>query len=305
MSHLITTHGLLPSDQLGMILPHEHIFVDLRPIDTPDFGQAQPDDVIRLMAPELERVRAAGVTALVECTPEGVGRRSDLVTAVARAADFPLVLPTGIYREPWVPAWAQRATEDELAEWMQTELTRGIGQTGVMAGFIKLSAGDDGLTPTEIKILRAAARAARATQAVIASHTIRGRVVADQLDIIESTGVSPQRFIWVHTQAEPDPALHLEMARRGAWLEYDGIGGGDPDDRYIQHIFRALDAGFAGQVMLSMDRGWYSPGQPGGGIPRPFTYLSETFLPRLRTAGVSDDTLRQLTVLNPFHAFAR
>ncbi len=124
MPNLFTTQGPLPSGQLGLILPHEHIFVDLRPIDTPDFGQAQAEDVIRLMAPELERARSAGVTALVECTPEGVGRRSDLVLAVARAANFPLVLATGIYREPWVPAWAQRATEDELAEWMQAELTQ-------------------------------------------------------------------------------------------------------------------------------------------------------------------------------------
>ena len=52
------------------------------------------------------------------------------------------------------------------------------------------------------------------------------------------------------------------MARRGAWLEYDGIGGGDADERYIQHIRRALDAGFVGQVMLGVDRGWYSHGQP-------------------------------------------
>lgn len=305
MSNLFTTHGPLSADQLEMILPHEHIFVDLRPTDTPDFGQAQAEDVIRLMVPELERVRAAGVTTLVECTPEGVGRRCDLVTAVARAADFPVVLATGIYREPWVPAWAQRATEDELAEWMQAELTQGIGQTGVLAGFIKLSAGDEGLTPTETKILRAAARASRATHAVMASHTIRGRVVADQLDIIESVGASPQRFIWVHTQAEPDLALHLAVARRGAWLEYDGIGGGVSDDQYIQLIRRAVDAGFAGQVMLSMDRGWYSPGQPGGGTPKPFTYLSEIFLPQLRAAGLSEDTLRQLTVTNPFRAFAR
>ena len=97
----------------------------------------------------------------------------------------------------------------------------------------------------------------------------------------------------------------LDGTDRPPWLEYDGIGGGVSDDQYIQHIRRALDAGFLGQVMLSMDRGWYSPGQPGGGTPKPFTYLSETFLPELRAAGLSEDVLRQLTVLNPFRAFAR
>lgn len=305
MPHLHTTHGPLIASQLGMILPHEHIFVDLRSPSVPDFAQAEEKDVVSLMAPELERARQAGITALVECTPEGVGRRADLVLAVAHAANFPVVLPTGIYREPWVPAWAQRASEDELATWMQSELVNGIGATGVRAGFIKLSAGDDGLRPVEAKILRAAARAALATGALIGSHTIRGRVVQDQLDLLESTGLSPKRFIWIHTQAEPDLDLHLAVARRGAWLEYDGIGGGLSDEDYIERIRRALQAGFGGQVMLSMDRGWYSPGQPGGGSPRPFTYLPEVFLPKLRAAGVSEAAIHRLTVENPFAAFAR
>ena len=304
MPQLFTTHGPLQADQLGLILPHEHIFVDLRPLDTPGFGQAVPEEVVRLMAPELKRAQQAGVSALVECTPEGVGRRADLVLAVARAADLPVVLPIGVYRQPWVPGWVQQASETELAAWMQAELQSGIAQTGVPAGFIKLSAGDNGLTPVEIKILRAAARAAHATGAAIASHTIRGWVVADQLDLLETLGVPAQRFIWVHTQAEPDPAYHLAIARRGAWLEYDNIGS-PADAVHIAHIFRALQAGFAGQLLLSMDRGWFSPGQPGGGTPKPFTYLPEVFLPALRAAGCDAATLHQLTVANPFAAFAR
>ena len=86
-------------------------------------------------------------------------------------------MPTGIYREPWVPAWAHAASEDVLALWMQRELEGEIERTGVQAGWIKLSVGDDGITPCEAKILRAAARASLATGAVIGSHTIRGRVV--------------------------------------------------------------------------------------------------------------------------------
>ena len=56
---------------------------------------------------------AAGVTVLVECTPEGVGRRIDIDKAVSEATGLPVVVPTGIYREPWVPAWAQAASEAE------------------------------------------------------------------------------------------------------------------------------------------------------------------------------------------------
>ena len=305
MPHLITTLGPKRADELGMILPHEHVFVDLRTPDKPGYGLGNAADVIGLMGPEIAKIQALGVTALVECSAVGVGRRADILRAVSEATGFPIVAPTGIYREPWVPAWAHAASEDVLALWMQRELEGEIERTGVQAGWIKLSAGDDGITPCEAKILRAATRASLATGAVMGSHTIRGRVVADQLDIIERMGHSPQRFIWIHAQNEEDFAINLEMARRGAWIEYDGIGGGKSDEFYMDRVVRMLDAGFGDQVMLSMDRGWYDPAQPGGGTPRPFTYLSEVFLPKLAAAGVDDATIRKLTCDNPFQAFAR
>lgn len=304
MAQLMTTLGPKSEHELGMILPHEHIFVDLRSLDTPGHGQAAEADVVKLMAPELERAAAAGVSTLVECTPEGVGRRVDLVAAVSRASGMPVVVPTGIYREPWVPGWAHAASEGQLRSWMLGELEGFIGGTGVQAGWIKLSAGDDGLTPVETKILRAAAGAAKSAGAAIGSHTIRGRVVLDQLNILEECNFPITRFICIHSQAEPDFELNLQGARRGAWISYDGIGWGD-DEPYISRIKAMIAAGFGRQVILSHDRGWYTPAEPGGGIPKPFTYLSEVFLPKLRAAGVSEEDIHQLTVSNPFRALAR
>ncbi len=304
MGQLVTTLGLKSERELGLILPHEHVFVDLRSLGTPGHGEAAADDVVRLMTPELQRAAAAGVTALVECTPEGVGRRVDLVAAVSRAAGFPVVVPTGIYREPWVPGWARAATEEQLRAWMQGELEGFIAGTGVRAGWVKLSAGDDGLTEVETRILRAAAGAARNAGATIGSHAIRGRVVMDQLDILEGRGFPLTRFISIHAQAEPDFELNLSVARRGAWISYDGIGGGD-DEMYIQRIRAMLDAGFGNRLLLSHDRGWYTPAEPRGGQPKPLTYLCEQFLPKLRGAGVSEPSIRQRTEASPFAAFAR
>lgn len=307
MVGITTTLGLKSSHELGLVLPHEHIFVDLRTWDTPGYAQAEVEQVIKLMLPELTRAREAGVTAIVECSTVGVGRRADIDRAVSKAADLPLVVPTGIYREPWIPDWAHAASEAELADWMSGELRGEIEGSGVQAGWIKLSAGDDGLTACETKILRAAATAGRETNSVIGSHTIRGRVVRDQLDIIETMGYSARRFIWIHTQAEPDFELHLEMARRGAWIEYDAIGNSavQNDEYFLHNIRRLLDAGLGDHLLLSHDRGWFDPALPGGGIPKPYTYLPDQFLPKLRAAGVDEETIRQLTHVNPYRAFAR
>ena len=304
MTTLLTTLGAFAADQLGMILPHEHIFVDLGPIEAESYRFADVTDVIRVMAPEIEKIKQQGITALVECTPVGVGRRADIDLAVSQATNLPVVLPTGIYREPWVPAWAHAASEEQLAAWMLGELTEGIEASGVPAAWIKISAGDDGITACESKILRAAARAGAATNAIIGSHTIRGRVVREQLTMLEAAGYTAERFIWIHTQAEPDFALHLEMAQRGAWLEYDAIGSFD-DETLISWIQRLLDAGYGEKLLLSHDRGWYDPSKPSGGVPQPYTYLREHFLPKLRAAGIAESTIIQLTQVNPFNAYAR
>jgi phosphotriesterase-related protein len=306
MASIMTTLGPKGADELGIILPHEHVFVDLRTWDQPGYAEADPAAVVALMGPEIERARSAGVTLVVECSTVGVGRRADIDRTVSEATAFPLVVPTGIYREPWVPPWAHEAGEDELHEWMVRELTDEIAGTGVQAGWIKLSAGDDGMTLTESKILRAAARATKATGSVIGSHTIKGRVVRDQLGILDEVGVAADRFIWIHTQAEPDVDLHLEIARRGAWIEYDAIGSDEFDDAsFVARIARVLDAGLGRRLLLSQDRGMYDPAQPGGGTPRPYTYLTERFLPALRTGGLGEAEVRDLVEVNPFEAFAR
>ena len=307
MAKLVTTLGDKSSSELGFILPHEHIFVDLRTWDTLGYAEAEVDDVLQLMVPELEKAKAVGVTVIVECTTGGVGRRADIDRAVSETADLPVVIPTGIYREPWSPDWAHKASEAELTEWMLGELQDQMEESGVRAGWIKLSAGDDGITDCEAKILRAAAMAGKQTNAIIGSHTIKGRVVRDQLDIIEDAGYDPTRFIWIHTQAEDAFDLHIEMARRGAWLEYDGIGNSEwrADEYYVENIQRLLDAGFEDQLLLSHDRGWYDPALPGGGSPKPYTYIAEQFLPKLRASGVDEELIRQLTHVNPFRAYAR
>ena len=304
MTQLFTTLGPLRKDQLGMILPHEHVFVDLRTPDQPGYAEADAADVVALMAPQIEAIKAQGITALVECSTGGVGLRVDLDLAVSKATNFPIVVPTGNYREPWIPDWVSKASEAELEAAMLRDLTEGVGDTGVKAAWIKISAGDDGITPLEARILRAAARAAKATNAVIGSHTIKGRVVMDQLDIIEAEGYTASRFISIHTQAEPDFELHKAVAARGAWIEYDNIGW-VPDEETVPRILRALEAGLGGQLLLSHDMGWFDPALPGGGVPRPYTQLVDSVLPKLRAAGVDEATIVRLTHDNPFEAFAR
>jgi len=304
---LYTTRGPFGRDDLGLVLPHEHVFVDLGPMEAANWRDADPEAVVEVMAPEIERAREAGVTALVEATPEGVGRRVDIDLAVSEATAFPIVVPTGVYQEPSIPDWVREATEDELFEWLREDLTEGVDDTGVRAAWIKVSTDDDdpdGLSPDEEKVLRAAARAGAETGALIGSHTLYGDLVHEQLDVLEDEGYTPEGFVWIHAQAD-DLDANLAVADRGAYVEYDWIGGEDQNDAdYLDRIEAMVEAGHTDRLLLSQDRGWYDPSEPAGGEQRPYTYLPEEFLPKLRDR-LDDASVRRLTHDNPFDAYAR
>lgn len=310
MAVLQTIKGPVAIDRLGLMLPHEHLFVDLRGPFAPGYGEAEPHAVAQLMKPCLEAAQAAGVTAFVDCAPAGVGRNVAVLRHLAEITPIHIVAPTGVYKDGFIPGEWLELSPEALAEHWIRELTEGMDRTDSKAGFIKIALNDDGPRPIEARNLRAAALASRATGAVIGSHTIGGRAARAEMDILEAAGHDLSRFIWIHAHSEPDMSIHLEAARRGAWVEFDAIGADSwfpEQDKLVDFTLHLLEAGYGEQVLLSHDAGWYEVGSPSGvpqaGGVRGYTALMERFLPALRACGVSEADIRLLTVTNPARAF--
>lgn len=303
-----TILGDVPLENLGLVLPHEHLFTDLRGPDVEDYAQADPDYVAATMIPYLREAEQAGVTALIECSTIGVGRNIDVLKKLAVRTQVRLVAPTGIYKEAYTPAIYKSQTIDEMADLWILELTKAIGMTDIRAGFIKIALSDEGPTPIEVRNIRAAARASQGTSASIASHTIGGKAVLEELSILSEEGLDLEKFIWVHANSEVDPLFHHDVAAMGAYVEFDSIGQPDADPEVLANgVISMIDAGLGDRVLLSHDAGWFQPGNPGGapqGGIRGFTALTDQFIPLLREKGVDDDTIKQLTDENPQRAFA-
>jgi phosphotriesterase-related protein len=306
MAYFQTVLGPVDVDALGLILVHEHLFTDLRTPDEPGQGQADPDDVVRVMGPYLDEAWEAGITALIECTPPGMGQNPIVLEALARNSRVAIVMPTGLYRQQWVPEEKRRMSDAELTDWMVSEITEGIQSTGVKAGFIKMGVSDEEITDDEARNLRAAARAARETGVIVASHTagpLKGEHVLEELDIVASQGLPGEQFCWVHAQYT-DVSFHKQAAERDAYLGFDGLEPAE-EELYVRWVLDALEAGLEDHMLLSHDAGWYRPGEPDGGAGQVigFTYLVEEFLPRLRREGVGEDLIKLMTETNPKRAF--
>src|SRR6185436_1724044 len=179
-----TIKGRVEIDSLGLILPHEHLFTDLRGPRVSDYARSEPSAVVEVVEPHLAEASTAGVTALVECSTVGVGRNLTVLQHLAEATSIHIIAPTGVYRDAYIPESLREISEHDLAELWTTELTEGIEETSIRAGFIKLAMSDDGPTALEIRNLKAAVKASQNTGAVIASHTIGGKVARKEMDVL-------------------------------------------------------------------------------------------------------------------------
>ncbi len=215
--------------------------------------------------------------------------------------------------DKFVPQHAYQESAEQLAARWIGEWKHGIEDTGIKPGFIKIGIDEipetapqpsptAQLSAIDAKLVRAAARASRATGMSVTCHTGGGPggYTAAQLFIAEKG--APTRFVVAHSDGHGHE-FNRTVAALGSWVSFDGIGY-RPLEEHLDIVLPMLNVR-ADRLLLSMDRGWWWVGEPKGGEIQNYDYLSDTFLPALRKAGVSQAVIRQLTVENPAHVFGR
>jgi phosphotriesterase-related protein len=227
---------------------------------------------------------------------------------LAQASGLHIVTNTGYYggmNDKFVPQHAHHESAEQLAARWIGEWKNGIEDTGVKPGFIKIGIDEIPETATQLsdmdaKLVRAAAQASRACGLSVTCHTGGGQggYVAAQLFIAE--GGDPARLVLAHSDGHGHE-FNRKIAALGSWVSFDGIGY-RPLEEHLSIVLPLLDE-FADRILLSMDRGWWWVGEPKGGTIKNYNYLSDTFLPALRKAGVNEAVIRQLTIENPARVF--
>lgn len=314
---VMTVKGPIDASAMGMTLAHEHLYADVRPYAEQAAHRIVPDAdaVVAMLRPHLRNLKAAGCRTLVDCTATTLGRDPALIRRLSEESGLHMLTVTGAYVAAggrFVPPYVNQEDDARLAARWIGEWRDGIDGTGVRPGLIKLGIENDPLGEIERKVLRAAARTHLESGLVIAAHTgpwgevapgRNARCALAQLDLLESMGLAPSAWIWVHAQNEVQGEHHLAAARRGAWVSFDGYRPGQ-EGQYVAMLRRMADAGLLGRVLLSQDAGWYNAGQPGGGDFKPYDPLFIALLPELRRNGFDDDAIATLMIRNPAAAFA-
>ena len=304
MAHVQTVLGPIEPDSLGFTLPHEHTQIALWHIQGRwDYWQLTRDEPVILE--ELARFRAAGGSGLVDLTLPGVGRDPVWLREVASASGLGIVMGCGWYRTAYYPPEARidRRATDDLADELVAEIEGGVGDTGVRPGIIgEIGTDKPWVSPAEERVHRAAARAALRTGLAITTHAVLSDVGLAQLRIFEEEGLDPGRVVIGHADSYPVLDHYLEIVARGASLEFDFIGmpwerERISEQRTVELLLELLSRGHADRVLLSQDVCNDSQLVRFGG--NGYAFLADTFLPRLRAAGVRDAEIETMTVANP------
>jgi len=307
-----TISGPVETADLGFTLMHEHIIVE-SPGVKENFPILNRKAEIEGAAAKLKEVMARGVKTLVDLTP-GDWRDIPFVKEVVDRSGMQVLVATGIYWE--VPHHFRSTTGrsiDYIADLFVRDIRDGIMDTGVKAGIIKCATDEPGVTPDVERILRAAAKAHRATGVPISTHTHPASEVGlKQQDVFESEGVDLSRVVIGHSGDTEDTSYLSKLCDRGSYIGMDrfGIDIFLPTDRRVATIAKMCELGYAEKMVLSHDAscyfGWVDPPLREKLVPNwHFNHIPDDVLPALRNAGVSEDQIRTMTVDNPRHIFER
>jgi 5-phospho-D-xylono-1,4-lactonase len=301
--HVRTVLGDVPGDELGPTYCHEHLLTS----PASRFGEDLVLDDEERAADELLRFRDVGGRAIVDATTPEFGRDAAGLRRLSERTGVRVVAMTGhVSEEYWrdVIDLDARAERDLVAEYV-AELTERIPGGDCRAGVVKAGTSAGTATATERKLLRAAAAAQRETGAPITTHTTGGTAAAEQADVLEAAGADLTHVCIGHLDRRLDWDVHLELARRGAFLGYDCISKEQyqPDEKRARFVAALVDAGHGGQVCLSGDLARRSYLEAWGGAPG-YRYILERFVPRLWEAGLAEDDVERLVVENPARLLA-
>jgi phosphotriesterase-related protein len=315
--------GPIAVGDLGSTLIHEHLGIGWPgwELDSVDFDRKKES---RKVVDKLKEIRDLGIKTFVDPCPMELGRDPEFAAEVADKSGMQIVIATGLYNDALgIPQHFRLMNVDGVADVYTREITEGIGKTGIKAGIIKTACGGiHGVTPagqgikdTEVKCLRAAARASKATGAPILCHNDEfdpyGR---ETLDIFDEEKVDFNKVLIGHACGVGDMRYYFDILERGAWLGFDrfGIESIASDKMRLASLLGLLGVGYD-RIMLSHDTLQCWRGRDTGVLNGMIAaspnwnvaHISRNILPALRKAGVSEDKIDTLMVKNPCSYFGK
>lgn len=303
-----TVLGDIDAGRLGRTDYHEHLLQDSPLLP----GDELTDEAVSRR--EAELLVTAGIDAIIDATPIGLGRNPAAVARISDATGLMVVATTGCHRSAHYAhaPWLLSLPTPVLASAMVRDIEHGI-PTGdsedpapltqhegrpVRAGMLKVGVDYWRIDEFARRVIDAIGTAHTVTGAPVTVHLEHGSAAFEVLDALAAVGVMPSAVVLAHVDRNPDAGLHAELAATGAYLGYDGPARHreQPDSVLLSCIANVVSRGAGHRVLVGGDVARSSRFVAAGGMPG-MAYLPIRFLPRLR-ALIGDEATDRILVHN-------
>lgn len=305
MTEIMTVHGPIVPDQLGVTDYHEHLYVEppgwLHSRD-PDFALNSVEKSVA----ELRSFAAAGGRTLCELTAVDFGRNIDKLRAVADAVpEVNVILTAGYNRPHYMGRWLHAVAEADMIRDTVRDLVQGIDGTGIKAGIIKCGTEYNNFNEGGRKLVRVAAAAYRETGRPVITHTTAGTMGYEQASLLIELGVPAHRIALSHMDRNLDAGDHRRVTALGTYVGYDCFGKAKygPESARLALLREMIDTGHGRRVLIGNDLGRPSYWRAYGGGPG-LDYVLTGLAERMRAEGFTQGELDMLLVDNPRRFFA-
>src|SRR5256885_5548350 len=261
--------------------------------------------ILAIAEQKMADLYSRGIRSLVDLTTVDLGRDIDLILGVARRARVHIIVATGVW---WMPQrYFSVHGVDAVADLFIRDITQGIGTSGVRAAIIKCATDTAGVTPVIDNVLRASARAQKATGVPISTHTwAAGRSGEAQQAIFAQEGVDLGRVIIGHSGDSDDLGYLRGLMERGSTIGMDRFGLEHylPTEKRVEVLARLCAEGYACKMVLSHDANCWTDMLSEDDRRRPpppwhSTHTADNTPPAPRKRGVPGDQIDELPVRNP------
>lgn len=286
----------------GLTLIHEHTTIDLSRIKNIDDTNLNcKEETIEEFKELYEKY---GVRNIIDVTACGMGRNVEYVNEVIEKTGINIIQATGFYKEPFLPEFVYEYTIEELADFMVAEIENGIDGTETKAQVIgEIGTSKDSFEEMEKKVFEAAIIAHKKTNTVISTHTSLGTMAREQAALFKERGVDPKKVIIGHQDLSEDLDQIKFLINEGFWVAFDTIGKNNYvlDTEKIKFLVDLQENNMLDSIVISLDITRKSNMKYQGGIG--YTYLFTDFIPMMKEAGITDESIKKMLYENPMKIF--
>lgn len=319
-----TVTGPVSSDRLGITLMHEHIVFGY-PGWQGDLTMAPFDreTIVSKGVATLTQLKSLGLTTFVDATAVDSGRCPDVYREISEKSGVAIICATGYYYEGEGTAsyWKFRSSlgdvSDEIYELFMKEITVGIQDTGIKAGFVKVGSSKGVITDYEKMMFKAAARVQKDTGVPIITHTQEGTMGPEQARLLIAEGADPAKIQIGHMSDNLDMDYQLETLGLGVYVSWDrmglqGLAGCPMDSQRYPVLADLIQKGFADRLMISHDSIIHWLGRPIN-LPEAAmplvadwhpAHLFTNIIPALQKSGVTSEQITTIIRDNPERLFS-